>query len=67
MFGSFADTTMLPKYGLTVPIGTYNPFKVMFTELAHLGSKMRHARSSREAVQYAFKPPYWQPEDLKAS
>jgi sterol desaturase/sphingolipid hydroxylase (fatty acid hydroxylase superfamily) len=67
MFGSFADTTMLPQYGLTVPIGTYNPFKVMFTELSHLGSKMRHARSPKEAMQYAFKPPYWQPEDLKAA
>jgi sterol desaturase/sphingolipid hydroxylase (fatty acid hydroxylase superfamily) len=66
MFGSFAETTEDPRYGLTVPIGTYNPFRVMFHELATLGKKMKNAGSPGLALAYAFHAPYWEPDEKES-
>jgi sterol desaturase/sphingolipid hydroxylase (fatty acid hydroxylase superfamily) len=52
-----------PAFGLTVPVGTYNPFKVLFIELGHMGKNVRHAKSFGEACGYVFKQPYWKPAD----
>lgn len=63
MFGSFVgiDALQPPNYGLTVPVGTYNPLKVLFSELGHIGSKVRQAESASAAFGYVFKEPYWEP------
>ncbi|MEI6373788.1 MAG: sterol desaturase family protein [Actinomycetes bacterium] len=63
IFGTFASTEEDPRYGLTVPIGTYNPLRVMFHELGSLGHKMKHAGSPGVALAYAFHHPYWEPEE----
>ncbi len=67
IFGTFASTEEDPRYGLTIPIGTYNPLRVMFHELGSLGHKMRHAGSPGLALAYAFHRPYWEPEEKAAS
>lgn len=63
VFGSFIelDEAQAPNYGLTIPVGTYNPLKVLFSELGHMGSKVRQAKSASAAFGYVFKEPYWEP------
>jgi sterol desaturase/sphingolipid hydroxylase (fatty acid hydroxylase superfamily) len=63
MFGSYADVEadLPPAYGLTVPVGTYNPLRVLFHELAVMGRNVAHATSARERFGYVFRQPYWKP------
>ena len=63
VFGSFIelDEAQAPNYGLTIPVGTYNPLKVLFSELGHMGSKVRQAKSASAVFGYVFKEPYWEP------
>lgn len=61
LFGTFAETEEDPRYGLTVPIGTYNPLRVMFHELGSLVTKMRGADSPGQALAFAYHRPYWSP------
>ncbi|MFB9905548.1 sterol desaturase family protein [Allokutzneria oryzae] len=61
LFGSFADETRRPTYGLTTNIDTYNPFRVAFHEFAALGRDLRGSRGWRERLGYTFGPPGWRP------
>ena len=63
MFGSFAeiDESTPPEFGLTVPVGTYNPFKLMVVEFGHMGRSMKEMPTVGDSLQVPFRPPYWKP------
>ncbi len=65
MFGSYAETQddLPPAYGLTVPVGTYNPLRVLFHELGVMGRNVAHANSASERFGYVFRQPYWKPSE----
>lgn len=65
IFGTYVDIdpAQPPSYGLTVPVGTFNPFKVLFIEFAHMGKNLKGAKSIGEAAGYVFKQPYWKPSE----
>ncbi|WP_280409699.1 sterol desaturase family protein [Nocardia brasiliensis] len=59
MFGSFAAESEPIRYGLTKNIGTDNPLKVNYHELAGLVRDVRGARTWRGRLGYIFGPPGW--------
>ncbi|MFG1791395.1 sterol desaturase family protein [Nocardia sp. NPDC049149] len=59
MFGSFAAESEPIRYGLTKNIGTDNPVKVNFHELAGLIGDVRRATTWRGRLGYIFGPPGW--------
>ena len=64
MFGTFQPEVFRPTYGLTHPMDTYNLFELQFGHYRDLWTDVRHARSTREKLQYLFMPPGWAPADL---
>jgi sterol desaturase/sphingolipid hydroxylase (fatty acid hydroxylase superfamily) len=62
MFGSYAEETHHPTYGLTKNIDSYNPFKLQYHEYANIVRDVRAARSWRDKLGYIFAPPGWHPE-----
>lgn len=62
LFGTFTEETFTPTYGLTTNVGTYNPIKVNIHEWGDIIRDVRHARTWRERLGYAFGPPGWTPE-----
>ncbi|SDH48635.1 Sterol desaturase/sphingolipid hydroxylase, fatty acid hydroxylase superfamily [Actinokineospora alba] len=62
LFGSFAEEVEKPRYGLTKPINTYNPFRVAFHEWSALARDLRHARGWSDRFAYLVRPPGWHPE-----
>lgn len=61
LFGTFTAERHRPTYGLTTPVGTYNPMKLQFGAYAALARDVRAARSLRECLGYLFRPPGWRP------
>jgi sterol desaturase/sphingolipid hydroxylase (fatty acid hydroxylase superfamily) len=61
-FGSYAEETHRPTYGLTKNIDSYNPFKLQYHEYANIVHDVRAAASWREKLGYIFAPPGWHPE-----
>ncbi|MGW0607032.1 sterol desaturase family protein [Streptomyces sp. NPDC002640] len=61
MFGSFAEETERPVYGLTKNIETYNPLRVATHEYAAIAKDLRAARSWSERAGRLFRGPGWQP------
>ncbi|MEU7628568.1 sterol desaturase family protein [Nocardia sp. NPDC049220] len=59
MFGSFAAESEPIRYGLTKNIGTHNPLKVNYYELAALIRDVRGASTWRGRLGYVFGPPGW--------
>ncbi|MFC9440497.1 sterol desaturase family protein [Nocardia sp. NPDC057030] len=59
MFGSFAAESEPIRYGLTKNIGTDNPLKVNYHELAGLVRDVRGADTWRGRLGYVFGPPGW--------
>ncbi|MGY2006461.1 sterol desaturase family protein [Nocardia gipuzkoensis] len=59
LFGSFAAETEPVRYGLTKNIGTDNPLKVNYHELAALIRDVRGASTWRGRLGYVFGPPGW--------
>lgn len=64
LFGTFAeeraDTPC--RYGLTTPIHSANPLRIVFHEWRQLGRDLRHARTWRERARHLFGRPGWRPE-----
>lgn len=58
-FGSFASESEPIRYGLTKNIGTDNPLKLNYVELAGLLRDVRHAQTWRGRLGYIFGPPGW--------
>ena len=64
LFGSYAEVEEVkPLYGLTIPVGTFRIMPIMFHENVSMLKKMIHAKSIGTAVQYPFRPPYWEPAE----
>ncbi|WP_330228958.1 sterol desaturase family protein [Nocardia sp. NBC_00508] len=66
MFGSFAAETEPIRYGLTKNIGTDNPLKVNYHELAGLVRDVRGATTWRGRLGYIFGPPGWAEDPASA-
>jgi sterol desaturase/sphingolipid hydroxylase (fatty acid hydroxylase superfamily) len=66
MFGTYAEETHRPTYGLTTNIDSFNPFRLQYYEYAAIARDVRAARTWRERLGYLFAPPGWHPirEDL---
>ncbi len=61
LFGTFEPEVEAVRYGLTKNISTHNPARVAFHEYAAIARDVRHARSWRERLGYAFGGPGWMP------
>jgi sterol desaturase/sphingolipid hydroxylase (fatty acid hydroxylase superfamily) len=66
LFGTFEPESVRVRYGLTTDIETVNPVRIAFHEWAALLRDLRRARSWREAIRYAVRPPGWSPEPAPA-
>jgi sterol desaturase/sphingolipid hydroxylase (fatty acid hydroxylase superfamily) len=64
MFGSYAEETHRPTYGLTTNIDSFNPFRLQYYEYAAIARDIRAARSWRERLGYLFAPPGWHPQPI---
>jgi len=66
IFGSYAEVEEVsPLYGLTIPVGTFRIMPILFHENVSMIKKMIRAKSIGSAVQYPFRPPYWEPNQKK--
>jgi sterol desaturase/sphingolipid hydroxylase (fatty acid hydroxylase superfamily) len=61
LFGTYAEETHRPTYGLTTNIDSYNPFRLQYYEYAAIARDVRSSRSWRERLGYVFAPPGWRP------
>lgn len=57
MFGTYAEETFRPTYGLTKNYDTANPFRLQYHEYAAMWADLRRADGLREKVAVAFGPP----------
>ena len=62
LFGTYAQETHRPTYGLTKNIDSYNPFRLQYIEYARIAHDVRAAQSWRARLGYLFAPPGWTPE-----
>jgi sterol desaturase/sphingolipid hydroxylase (fatty acid hydroxylase superfamily) len=62
MFGSYAEETHRPTYGLTTNIDSYNPFRLQYHEYAAIARDVRRSSTWRERLGYLFAPPGWHPQ-----
>ncbi|MEO1160371.1 MAG: sterol desaturase family protein [Pseudomonadota bacterium] len=65
IFGTFASETEKPRYGLTVPVDSYNPVKIALWEWWRMLGDALSARSFRELRHYLFAPPGWSPNNQR--
>ncbi|HEY4008010.1 MAG TPA: Scr1 family TA system antitoxin-like transcriptional regulator [Pseudonocardia sp.] len=63
MFGTFAEETHRPTYGLTTPVRSYNLLTLQFGEYAAIVRDLRAARSWLDRGGHLFGPPGWRPAD----
>jgi sterol desaturase/sphingolipid hydroxylase (fatty acid hydroxylase superfamily) len=61
LFGSYADETFRPHYGLTKQIDTFNIWTLQTHEYAAIARDVRRATRWRHRVGYAFGPLGWAP------
>ena len=57
MFGTYAEETFRPTYGLTKNYDTSNPFRLQYHEYAAMWADLRRAGGLREKVAVVFGPP----------
>ena len=62
MFGTFAQETKRPTYGLTTNIHTYKPVRVAFHEWQAMFRDARQADNWRDKLGYIVGPPGWRPK-----
>ena len=67
LFGSYAEETHRPTYGLTTNIDSFNPFRLQYHEYAAMLRDVRRARSWRERAGYVLGPPGWAPQPPAAA
>jgi sterol desaturase/sphingolipid hydroxylase (fatty acid hydroxylase superfamily) len=65
LFGSYAEETHRPTYGLTQNIDSYNPFRLQYHLYGTIWRDVRRARSWRERFGYVFAPPGWRPRSVE--
>jgi sterol desaturase/sphingolipid hydroxylase (fatty acid hydroxylase superfamily) len=61
MFGTYAQETHRPTYGLTKNISGFNPFRLQYYEYGAIVRDVRRATTWRERLGYVFMPPGWTP------
>lgn len=63
LFGTYQEELSSEPviYGLTKPIGSYNPWTINFHETMLMLKQVKGARSAKEALGYVFKGPGWSP------
>lgn len=61
LFGTYAEETHRPTYGLTKNIDSFNPFWLQYHEYGAIAGDVRRSRSWRERLGYLFAPPGWTP------
>jgi sterol desaturase/sphingolipid hydroxylase (fatty acid hydroxylase superfamily) len=61
LFGTYAEETHRPTYGLTTNIDSFNPFRLQYYEYAAIVRDIRSSRRWRERLGYLFGPPGWRP------
>jgi sterol desaturase/sphingolipid hydroxylase (fatty acid hydroxylase superfamily) len=62
LFGSYAEETHKPTYGLTKNIDSFNPFRLQYYEYAAIARDVRGSHTWRERIGYLVGPPGWTPE-----
>jgi sterol desaturase/sphingolipid hydroxylase (fatty acid hydroxylase superfamily) len=62
LFGTYAQETHRPTYGLTKNVDTFNPFRLQYYEYGAIIRDMRTSHSWRARLGYLFAPPGWQPD-----
>jgi Sterol desaturase len=65
IFGSYAEETHRPTYGLTTNIDSFNPFRLQYHEYAAIWRDVRAAGSWRARLGYLFAPPGWRPSGTR--
>lgn len=69
LFGTYAEETVPPVYGLTKPLETHNVVWARFHVLFEIGDRVRRSRGFFAKLLAPFRPPEWDPErafDLEA-
>ena len=61
LFGSYAEETHRPTYGLTKNVDSSNPFTLQYHEYGAIIRDVRTSSSWRERLGYVFAPPGWLP------
>lgn len=59
MFGTYAEETHRPVYGLTKNINSHNPIVIAFYEWANLVHDLRKAKTGKERLNFIFNSPGW--------
>ena len=67
MFGTYAEETHKPTYGLTKNVDSFNPFRLQYHEYASIARDLRRARGWRARLGYLVGPPGWTPEPAAAA
>jgi sterol desaturase/sphingolipid hydroxylase (fatty acid hydroxylase superfamily) len=62
LFGTYAQETHRPTYGLTKNIDSYNPFRLQYYEYGAIVRDVRSSQGWRARLGYVFGPPGWAPE-----
>lgn len=62
LFGTFAQETEAPTFGVLTPPNSDNPLVVTFSSWRSLLGDLRKARNLRQFVGYLFMPPGWAPD-----
>jgi sterol desaturase/sphingolipid hydroxylase (fatty acid hydroxylase superfamily) len=62
LFGTFAEENEVCRYGLVHPVGSNNPFRIVFFEWINLLRDVAAARGWRKRLGFAFGPPGWAPK-----
>jgi alkylglycerol monooxygenase len=66
-FGTYAEETEAPVYGITKPLASYNPWWAQVHYWVELARASRRAPDLRDKLRVWWKPPAWHPRGLEAS
>jgi sterol desaturase/sphingolipid hydroxylase (fatty acid hydroxylase superfamily) len=64
LFGSFTPEQEEPVYGITQPLGTWNPLWANIHVFVKIFRDARHTRRWRDKLKVVFGPPGWRHDDL---
>lgn len=62
LFGTFVPEQEIPRYGLTVPVGSFHPVKVAFHEWERLWKDWRQTKERADKWRLLIHAPGWHPE-----
>ncbi|MFT5258861.1 MAG: sterol desaturase/sphingolipid hydroxylase (fatty acid hydroxylase superfamily) [Saprospiraceae bacterium] len=62
LFGTYKTEEEKVIYGITTPVGTWNPIALNVHEFWQIAKDVRNAKSIGDAFSHVFKSPGWKPE-----